>query len=615
MGEWPLVVVALALLAGCPSNIVPNPDPTPAPVVDTDGDGVPDADDCAPEDASVYPGAEDTCDGVDTDCVDDPLDVDEDGDGVPLCAGDCDDTNATRFPGNEDVCDGVDTDCAEGPIADDVDADGDGSALCAGDCDDTRPDVGHNLEEVCDGWDNDCNGTRDDIDLSPVPLQGDVSLAKAHAKFLGEFEDDLLGTHVAAPGDVNGDGYQDFLMGTNQTIGGAIVNRAYLLYGPICGEIQLGPPSDGIVDAILWNDGRVSRVGDLNGDGYDDIGLGSAVLYGPIDANDSFWLQTEFFVGPTWGSVDPILRGVGDVNGDGYDDLAVLADRGGPVPPGFTEGVGEVAIFFGPLETGTLDATDADVRLYGTDITPAYEGFGHSVAAGDFTGDGVVDVAVGTSLPSGGSVAGVERPSRIYVFEGPLAGEYEADQTTIRLEAEPEVNFGRELASGDFDADGVADLLTYGPPSAAIGVHRLFFGPLSGAQPAVEDVDYEIWPPAIGWSDEPLGFGDVNGDGVDDLVVRTNDSTYSGQTPPEGWSDWDRLEAAMGSAIGTYQEAAVIGVGREETWEGESWFVPADEGDAIDIVSGGGLLLGAPRGHNVDFSDPMGAAYLIWFTE
>ena len=84
--------------------------------VDTDGDGVPDVDDCDPYDASVYPGAPELADGLDNDCdgvVDEGTDTfDDDGDGYSEDEGDCNDSNSSVNPGAVEVADnGIDDDC------------------------------------------------------------------------------------------------------------------------------------------------------------------------------------------------------------------------------------------------------------------------------------------------------------------------------------------------------------------------------------------------------------------------------------------------------------------------------------------------------------------------
>ena len=176
---------------------------------DQDGDGF-GQDDCDDADPAVFPGAEETCNGLDDDCDDfvdegqvfSPYHADEDGDlfgdpaspersecapadGIANNADDCDDTESSVHPGASEVCDGMDNDC-DGGIDEDLrqqeyrrDQDGDGygdqvgepQVYCApieglvdvgGDCDDEDPDRHPGAEEVCDDVDQDCNGGIDD---------------------------------------------------------------------------------------------------------------------------------------------------------------------------------------------------------------------------------------------------------------------------------------------------------------------------------------------------------------------------------------------------------------------------------------------------------------------
>ena len=187
---------------------------------DGDGDGVLASEDCDDQNASVYPGAEEICDGLDNDC-DGSVDpetasgvrewsVDGDGDGfgdpdtsVRACeppsgavanALDCDDEDPSVHPDAIEVCDGLDNDCDTRIDDDDddidastgsvffadVDADGFGDpdfpvsacVLPSGfveddtDCDDSTDAVNPEAPEICDDLDNDCDGLTDDEDDS-----------------------------------------------------------------------------------------------------------------------------------------------------------------------------------------------------------------------------------------------------------------------------------------------------------------------------------------------------------------------------------------------------------------------------------------------------------------
>jgi hypothetical protein len=186
---------------------------------DADGDGFALVEDCNDADAAVFPGAEETCNGIDDDCNgvvdgDDASDatewfVDLDGDGAPgtptplrACsaptgasadATDCDDINAAVFPGADEVCNDRDDDCdgwvdqADSDLTSESarvfyeDADGDGHAsstsvsvescstptgyvLDVDDCNDADASVFPGASELCNGVDDDCNELMDDAD-------------------------------------------------------------------------------------------------------------------------------------------------------------------------------------------------------------------------------------------------------------------------------------------------------------------------------------------------------------------------------------------------------------------------------------------------------------------
>jgi len=142
---------------------------TPVNEADGDLDGWPLCNDCNDADGAVNPGAAEVCgDGIDNDCsgTAEDRDLDADGDLDPACGGtDCDDTDADRFAGASEVCDGKDNNCDAMLPVDEQDMDGDTWIPCAGDCDDTDGDVHPGRTELCNnGVDDDCDGYLDGDD-------------------------------------------------------------------------------------------------------------------------------------------------------------------------------------------------------------------------------------------------------------------------------------------------------------------------------------------------------------------------------------------------------------------------------------------------------------------
>jgi hypothetical protein len=127
--------------------------------------------DCDDNDPTINPGAKDVCDGKDNNCDGyvKPNDVDNDGDGQPVCGGDCNDNDITVYKGAPEICDGLDNDCRSGIPADERDFDGDSFRICtvpggpASDCNDYDPGTNPGALEICgDGKDNNCNDAVDE---------------------------------------------------------------------------------------------------------------------------------------------------------------------------------------------------------------------------------------------------------------------------------------------------------------------------------------------------------------------------------------------------------------------------------------------------------------------
>lgn len=242
------------------------PPPTPSVAPDEDGDGVPNGLDCAPNDPSSYPDAEEKCDGIDNDCdsnIDDGLPLftfylDQDGDGVggtstiaaciqpegtATVSSDCNENDAAVFPEAEELCDGKDNNCdgtadeTLGIYCPDKDGDGFGEAgeACVENCGETDGTVRNDTDcldsnsnvypgamELCDGTDQDCQDEPEVSELYYPDLDGDgfgndsegtVELCAPHPQFslVGRDCDDttaLLHPHLVdgEMGSAEGDG-------------------------------------------------------------------------------------------------------------------------------------------------------------------------------------------------------------------------------------------------------------------------------------------------------------------------------------------------------------------------------------------------------------------------
>lgn len=237
-----MLPLTLLLALACNSDKDPVLEESAVPAIDADGDGFDVGEDCDDSDDQVFPGAEESCDGLDQDC-DDLVDegsvdmstwyIDADGDGfgseaVEDCSqpsgtsaldGDCADDAASIFPGAEESCDGLDQDCDtqvdEGTLSTfwaDTDGDGygdpdaplqdcalpDGATDNAQDCDDTRAMVSPDGTEACDGLDNDCDTLTDeslghDLLVTPDGFQTRVLVQDSSWAVAGIVEDDATG--------------------------------------------------------------------------------------------------------------------------------------------------------------------------------------------------------------------------------------------------------------------------------------------------------------------------------------------------------------------------------------------------------------------------------------
>ncbi|MEZ4393105.1 MAG: FG-GAP-like repeat-containing protein [Polyangiales bacterium] len=354
----------------------------------------------------------------------------------------------------------------------------------------------------------------------------------ADVTFDGTTAGEGLGRALSSAGDVNGDGFADLVVGApfappSQSgrvliyLGGtALANApALTLAGPQV-NAQFGR--------------NVSIVGDLNGDGFDDVvvstpffrgasgvNAGKAwVFFGGSPMNDQPDVELEYTnAGDQFGFS---AAGAGDVNGDGFLDVIVGAPRNASAG---VDGGGAYVWWGGePMDTGV------DVIHLG--LAPGSRA-GDSVSGlGDFNGDGYADVgigAVGSSLggPNSGVVLGVSGgtgviPRALFMLQG-VSGE--------RLGS-------AVVGGGDLDGDGFDDMVLGARDNSVAGaLSGRAYAYRGGAlgQPTLA-ATYAVSSGMMAGGDE-FGFavsivGDANGDGFDDVLVGAPNAPWMGTAGP-----------------------------------------------------------------------------------
>jgi hypothetical protein len=566
-------------LAGCKVTKTTTYYDTGVPSEDADGDGFKAREyvaegeewDCDDNDPEVYPGATEVCDGKNNDCdagIDEDAvdavefyrDGDEDGYGdigsvVTACSrppgyiengDDCDDSAASAYPGAEEICnDGIDQDCdaddsdclrsgavslagAEARIlgatagdrtgtsvagVGDVDGDGIGDVLIGGPKHDARG------AESGAAW------------LIRGPLSGDISVADATGKLIGIQSGTEAGTSVERAGDIDGDGFDDLLLGAERGKGGGNdAGEAYLVRGPLSGELALFDADLRLLGEYSYDlaGGAVTPVGDITGDGFGDLAIGavgygdggfqsrggvylvSGALSGIVDLSNA---TARVFGEARYDRLGSAVAGPVDANGDGTNDLVY----GGYTWPE-NRGQGAVFISYGPV-SGNVSAADAPVRFTG----PADGAWaGAAISLGDTNGDGHMDLAVGAP----GLTDTAASQGAVYIVLGPLDASRDlasADAILTGRNEEDLVGASVDL-SGDLNRDARTDLVVGAPGADSGGSESggafAWYGPVSGTD-VVGAADLILNATSGG---DAVGAvvrygGDLNGDGLEDLLI------------------------------------------------------------------------------------------------
>ncbi len=474
----------------------------------------------------------------------------------------------------------------------------------------------------------------------------------------------VAGGTVSAAGDINGDGFDDVIVSAYRAApNGALSGSSYVLFGhggafPANFELSAVNGTNGFrlngVAASDYAGWSAAAIGDMNGDGVDDLvvsafrsdagALNAGAAYVVFGHTGPFAPSLELsslngangfrLVGVNaMDAAGLSVSSAGDLNGDGFSDLAIGAygvdtngDYSGAVYVVFGKNTATSGAFAPSLGLGALNGTNG-FRIDGLFRNYA----GHQVAsAGDVNGDGIDDLVISAyrAEPNG------RYSGAVYVVYGKTGGfgavlDLGSINGTNGFKINGEFagdDFGFDVSAGDFNGDGLSDILVGAPYAdphgSSSGAGYVIFGQRSGFVGDASDQTY-VGGSGVdvlsglggkdtlsgGGGDDRIDGGADNdtlsgGDGADDILGGTGNDVLNGDDGNDRLDGGDGNDKLYG---GTGADRLTGGLGADllSGGDGVDTLVGNDGNDTLDGGSGADAMTGG-TGNDVYYVDDAG---------